>query len=143
MGWFAYALLWSFAAARPVAADVYGWNATGTNWTSPNAWNLNAANGPAATWVNGNDAVFAAGGSVAVSYPISVTSLVFNYFSQVTVPAAGGTLTNTSGLITVASTAGATINAPLGGTAVTVVRNTPGSITAILSLGGRTRSPAR
>src|SRR5439155_3533326 len=106
------------APARPAAADIYYWNATGTDWTSPNAWNLNASNGPAATWVNGNDAFFTAGGPVAVSTAVSAAGLVFNYPSQVTVTAAGGTLTVSAplsglGAITIGSTAGATINAPL------------------------------
>jgi autotransporter-associated beta strand protein len=135
-------LVWSAAWARPAAADVYYWNATGTDWTSPNAWNLNAVppNGPQVTWVNGNDAFFTAGGSVAVSTSISAASLVFNYPSQVTVTAAGGSLTVTgltgAGTITMGSTAGATINAPLGGGAYTVFRNTPSGTESILTLGG-------
>jgi autotransporter-associated beta strand protein len=130
------ALACCFASAQPASADTYWWNATGTDWTSTNAWNLNASNGPAVTWVNGNDAFFMAGGTVQVSAAITAASLVFNYPSQVTISAGGGTLTNTSGLITVASTAGATINAPLGGTGISVFRNTPANTNSVLTLGG-------
>jgi autotransporter-associated beta strand protein len=129
-------LAWCSASAQPAAADTYWWNASGTDWTSPNAWNLNASNGPAATWVNGNDAFFMAGGTVQVSTAITAASLVFDYPSQVTITAAGGTLTLFSpgaSTITVASTAGATINAPLG---ITVFRNSPINTNSVLTLGG-------
>jgi hypothetical protein len=132
-------LAWCSVSAQPAAADTYWWNATGTDWTSPNGWNLTTSNGTPTTWVNGNDAFFMAGGTVQVSTAITAASLVFNYPSQVTISAGGGTLTLYSpgaSTITVASTAGATINAPLAGNAFNLFRNTPANTNSVLTLGG-------
>ncbi len=131
------------SAPAAVAQDTYFWNAaSSTDWTATNAWQLNSTSGPAATWVNGNQAVFDGGsGTVAVSTGVVATGVEFAYPASIAVfspVGSGGSLTLTgAGTITMTNGVQAYISAPIGGGTVSVVKNTAAAHTSgVLQLGG-------
>jgi autotransporter-associated beta strand protein len=139
-GWLAALFLLGHATAPAIALDDYYWNsADGTDWTATNAWQLNSTAGSPATWINGNRAVFDDGsGTVVVSTAVSAVGIEFSGLNPLTIaqlPASGGSLT-LNAPITLTSAATATINAPIAGNDLTILRNTPALTAPSIRLGG-------
>ena len=138
--WLAALLLLGPASTPAIALDDYYWNSPdGTDWTATNAWQFNSTTGSPATWIDGNRAVFDDGsGTVVVSTAISAVGIEFSGPNPLTVaqlPASGGSL-NLNGPITLTSPATATINVPIAGTGLAILRNTSALTAPSIRLGG-------
>jgi fibronectin-binding autotransporter adhesin len=142
VGLVAASLLALLAAGPATAEDTYFWNGSNaTDWTAAGVWQLNSTTGPAATWVNGNRAVFDSGsGSVGVTTHLTAVGLEFAGTSGLVVGAASqsnASLTLT-GAATITMSTGTTssVNATLAGGTITVLRNAPALTATSLRLNG-------
>ena len=90
----------------------YMWNggSSGANWSDEGKW---LCDGAAATWAEGNIAVFANEGD-CVTIDSDVTAASVTFYENATVAAGGGTITVPS--VSVVSDVSATIDAPTAGT---------------------------
>ena len=92
-----------------VTADDYVWNGSQTNWGDADAW---TKGGAAATWSDGNNAIFNTANAMATLAADAAASKV-EFSADATVD---GTATLTAPVVAVASGVSATISAPTAGT---------------------------
>lgn len=91
-----------------VTADDYTWNGSQTNWGDADAW---TKDGAAATWADGNNAIFNTANTTAALAANAAASKV-EFSADATVD---GTATLTAPVVAVASGVSATISAPTAG----------------------------
>ena len=91
-----------------ITAEDYTWNGTQTNWGDADAW---TKDGAAATWADGNNAIFAlANGTAALAADASAAEVRFTDDTTIS-----GTSTLTAPSVSVAAGVSAAINAPTAG----------------------------